>query len=202
MWAVGATVGTLGVGGEASYLLYNNIVLRTNISYIALDFNDIASKFGSPKIPINISSEALFVGAIIDFHPFKTGWRISGGARYVDEIFQGNSNEIETVHLGDHDYTMDQIGSLNASIGNKNTLAPYLGFGFDSSHFSQDGSGFRIGLDLGAFYTGTPDVKITTANAIDGLQADLEKEEASIESALQNYCAFYPVLMLSGRINF
>ena len=34
LWSLGATAGTLGVGAEASTLVYDNVVFRVNGSYV------------------------------------------------------------------------------------------------------------------------------------------------------------------------
>ncbi len=92
---------------------------------------------------------------------------------------------------------------MTATIRNGSPVAPYLGFGYDSSHFSIDGWGFKLGVDLGAMYIGEPDVSIRTARTPDypGFAADVSLAASSLKDSLKNY-PFYPVAMISARFSF
>ena len=95
------------------------------------------------------------------------------------------------------------IGKVTATIRNGNPVAPYVGFGYNSSHFSSDGSGFKLGFDIGAMYIGEPDVTIRTALTPPSatFASDISSATYSIKDSLRNY-PFYPVAMLSARFSF
>ena len=97
----------------------------------------------------------------MDYHPFSSGWRVSAGTRYVDIELQGVAKS--GMSFGGVSYSANEIGNVTATIRNGNTVAPYLGFGYNLSHFSTDGAGFKLGVDIGAMYIGEPDVTIKTA---------------------------------------
>jgi hypothetical protein len=194
-WAVGLTGGTQGIGGEASYLLSDRLVLRSNVTYLGLNVDE------------NIDSNAykfdfgaLFAGGTLDFHPFQSGWRISGGVKYVD--LQFDAGFTGGMEIGDNDYTVDEIGTVTVKARNSNQVAPYVGFGYDASHFSGDGYGLRFGIDVGALYVGDPDIAIATTKTVSGLETDIAKETAALEDKIGQYFNFYPVAMVSGRMTF
>ena len=137
----------------------------------------------------------------MDYHPFSSGWRVSAGTRYVDIELQGVAKS--GMSFGGVSYSANEIGNVTATIRNGNPVAPYLGFGYNSSHFSTDGAGFKLGVDIGAMYIGEPDVTIKTAitPTNPSFSADVSSAASSIKDSLRNY-PFYPVAMLSARFSF
>ncbi len=196
----GVTAGTLGAGVEASALVYNNVVFRVNGTYVKLDSSWVLSS-SSLANDYNLGVTGMFAGGILDYHPFGNGWRLSGGARYVDLELQGVAKN--GLSLDGFSYSASQVGNVTATIRNGNSVAPYLGFGYDSSHFSTDGWGLKLGIDIGAMYIGEPDVSITTAKipTVPAFASDVSSAVTSIKDSLRNY-PFYPVAMLSARISF
>jgi hypothetical protein len=93
---------------------------------------------------------------------------------------------------------------LKKIVRSNNPAAPYLGFGYDSSHFFKEGAEFNLGLDIGALYTGEPDVTLTTSknNNAQALASNLAAETAKAKDDIHKNYMFYPVLMFSGRISF
>ena len=55
--------------------------------------------------------------------------------------------------------TLATTGPIHASVKSSSTIAPYLGLGYDSTHFSD--SRWAIALDLGVIYGGKPTSNIT-----------------------------------------
>lgn len=194
-WSLGLTAGTQGVGGEASYLLSDHLVLRSNVTYLGLNVDETVD--GNDY---QFDLAALFAGATLDYHPFRSGWRISGGVKYVDVKLDAGFTGGMT--LGDTEYTADEIGTVTASVRNSNQAAPYVGFGYDASHFSGDGYGVKFGIDVGTLYVGDPDVSIKTTKTVPGLEANIAEETAAIEDKIGQYFNFYPVVMVSGRMAF
>jgi hypothetical protein len=192
LWSAGITVGTEGVGGEISYLLHNNFAVRAKASYLGLDWE-------SKGHDENFNLSGYFAGVLVDFHPFQTGWRTSGGLKYVNVEY--NSVKAGAQSIGNTEYTADQIGSLKTSVRNSNPAVPYFGVGYDSSHYSKGGTEFNLGLDIGALYIGESDVKLITTkgSAIPGIASDLTNEAAKTKGDIPS---FYPVIMLSGRVSF
>jgi len=202
LWSAGPAIGTLGVGGEVSYLVYKYVVFRANGSYLKFNYNDTITAYGAKNSNYNFDMSGIFAGGIVDIHPFESGWRVSAGLRYVDAELKDIATNGQT--LGSTTYTPAQVGTVTTTIHNTNPGAPYLGFGYDASHFSKDGAGFKLGLDVGALYAGDPDVSIkTTLNpGTAGFSSDVAAETSSLKDSLRKWYNFYPVAMVSGRISF
>lgn len=201
MLAIGATAGTLGVGGEVSALVYDTVVVRAAASYIALNLGDNeTSNSGKGKYDV----QARFAGGMVDWHPFRSGWRMSTGLRYADvDLSATNSlSNGSSVRIGNNSYNAAQVGQLKTAIKNHNMAAPYIGFGYDSAHFNRDGVGLSLGMDIGALYIGDADVKLSTTKSVAGLAADIAVETDKTKSDIKKYYNFYPVFMLAAKISF
>lgn len=99
-------------------------------------------------------------GALIDFYPFDSGWRISGGmmwarieldADIVGEIAEVPSERFYFYINGDHYYYNGNRFRGNTSI-DWNFYGPYLGTGFDVGLFC----GLRLFLDAGLVFANRP----------------------------------------------
>lgn len=201
IFSIGPTIGTLGAGGEASFLVYDSVVLRAAASYIALNIGDGG---GTNSTKGQYEAKATFAGGMIDWHPFRSGWRLSTGLRYADVALDANKTlaPTESMTIGKNTYTASDIGRAHTSLKNHNTAAPYIGFGYDTTHYNRDGMGFSLGLDIGALYIGDANVKLTTAKSVPGLAADIAIETDKTKSDLNKYYNFYPVIMLAAKIGF
>jgi hypothetical protein len=146
-----------------------------------------------------IDTSLLSFGLIADLHPFSSGFRISGGVRYHDMHLAGSiTPDVATVTINGVSYPIAVIGTLHADVtGNK--IAPYLGLGFDSSHFYP--SNFSLSFDVGAVYFGNPKVVLSTDGTAPGLEANLRAEEEKVQDALK-FLQFYPVAMLTAKFVF
>ncbi len=87
-----------------------------------------------------------------------------------------------------------------AKVQNGNEFAPYIGFGWDSSHFNS--SGFAIALDIGALYIGDPKASLTTTRSVAGLQADLDAEVKKVQDEFGRFGQFWPVVSLTAKYRF
>jgi hypothetical protein len=174
-WSAGVMVSTLGPGLQVSYHAYEWAVLRVEGTYISVPAGGLTASLQS-------------AGAIFDLHPFKNAFRVSGGMRYFEYNASG-----DTVVNGDNG-----ASKLHVSVENTNKYAPYLGIGMDTSHFSGDKYEFRFGLDVGAVYSGKPNVSITSATASE------EEIQSQVRDFVNKYQIFnfYPVVGVSARINF
>ena len=138
-------------------------------------------------------------GVIGDWHPFESGFRLSGGVRYVNADF-GGSTTGSNVMIGDHTYTSAQYGTLSLHAKNGNSVAPYLGLGWDSAHFST--SNWSLSVDFGAMYTGDPRIALATTGSAAGLAADLALEEQKVKDSVGKYGRFFPVVQVAGKYHF
>lgn len=195
-FAVGVGISTLGILGELSMKMAPTFVFRLNGSWGELDHD--------ATVDNNRFSGTLRmwgVGAIGDWHPFANGFRLSGGARYGLGEATGSITGSD-VTINGTTYTAAEYGTLRATVESGNRVAPYLGFGWDSTHFSS--SNFFLSLDVGALYVGDPSARLTATNAalVPGLQADLDEEVKQIKKDYGKFGQFWPVIALTAKYRF
>ena len=93
--------------------------------------------------------------------------------------------------------------TLNANVSWSKEWAPYLGIGWGNA--ADDNTldlpvAIGFSLDIGAFYTGSPDVVLTDSSGVVPV-ADLLAEQAQIEDDLSGF-KFYPVITVGIHIRF
>jgi hypothetical protein len=194
--AIGIGISTIGITGELSYKAFSNFVVRANGNWASADYK--------PKLTdteIDGSMRIAGAGLIGDWHPFENGFRMSGGVRWHQASFKGDASG-QDVKLNGVTYTTAQYGKLHGEIEPGHSIAPYLGLGWDSTHFS-DGR-FSIGLDVGAMYLGTPSATLTASKAasVPGLQANANAEAKRLRDDYGKFGEFWPVVGLTAKYRF
>jgi len=191
-FAIGVSAGTLGIGPEVTVRVSPLLAVRGNATFLgfghSVDGDDIEYD-GNLKLAS--------VGATVDVHPFRSGFRISGGARY-------NKNKVkltatpgagESVQLGGRTYTGSQIGTLRGSVRVKE-FAPTLTLGYTGGGTQ----GLNFGIDAGVMFEGKPRIRNLRATgpiAAEPLFQDaLQREEQDIRDDIEKYDIF-PIVQLS-----
>jgi hypothetical protein len=194
---IGLTVGTVGVGGEVSVRPIGNFVLRLGGTWFAFDHD-----FNVDNVTYGLKTNFISAGATIDWHPFGNGIRLSAGGRYHSVDFTGKGSAIGTFDLNGHSYTIATTGPLSANVTWPGAVAPYLGIGFDSTHFSD--SRWALALDLGVIHAGEPTSKLTALNATPGSQlaTDLLIAQKDLGDSVSKYGQFWPVVTLALKYRF
>ncbi len=192
-WAVGATLGTDGVGGDLQYGLTRSLVLRARAVWLKADHAETYD-----RIRYEGHASLSSYGAFVDIHPFGT-WlgrpfmaslgAVSGRRRAaIRATPQGSFS------LGGTTYTAAQLGSLTGEIVPAR-LAPFAGIGWDNT-FTGDGPiGFRV--LAGVVYSDKQDVTLrSTGGLLSGtsaLNGDIQREEAAIRDGAKAL-RFYPAI--------
>ncbi|KPK01080.1 MAG: hypothetical protein AMK71_06950, partial [Nitrospira bacterium SG8_35_4] len=141
------------------------------------------------------------ISALLDWHPFKGSFRVSGGVLYNGNEIDADARSSATYEIGNTTYSASQVGKLTGEI-DFNTIAPYAGIGWDTSF----GKNKRFGLlaDLGVMYQGSPEVDFTAHGPIATNQAfrnNLASEEKNIENEIDEY-EYYPVISIGFAYRF
>jgi hypothetical protein len=194
--AIAGKAGTLGLGGEVSVNLFEDLNLRFGVGAFSFDYdhsiNDIDYKFN-----INLQTFPLMV----DWYPFHNPFHLSGGVILNNTDVDLRAKSSATVDVGGTTYTADQAGTLLGNVS-FNRVAPYVGLGWGNPF----GGSSRWGLlcDLGVAFSGSPNVKLSATGPYASnptFQSNLAKEERDVQSKVDNY-KFYPVLSLSLYFRF
>lgn len=195
-FAIGAKVSTLGLGAELTTRIIPVINLRFGVNGFPLSFDQSTS-----DIDYDVDYDLFSVSAILDWHPFKGDFRISGGVLY-------NRNEIDIVSksasvypIGDTRYTSDQVKQVNGNIS-FNEIAPYFGIGFGNAVEKEKGWGFVF--DAGIVFQGEPDIELTATGPVTSdlhFRINLENEEEDIDDDIEGL-KYYPVVSFGITYKF
>ena len=193
---VSPAISTLGIGLETGIRANDFFGVRFGGNWLGLEFDRTVGD-------VDYEAEATLasLGALIDYHPFKGGFRISGGARanFNNADLTGTPNQ--DVTIGDVTFAAEDVGTLVGDATYR-TFAPYLGLGYGATLLK---GSLTVGFDLGVMYQGAADVDLDAegglleGNAV--LEENLDIEEENVEDELDDYL-FYPVVGLAVIYRF
>ena len=194
--SVAAKVSTLGLGGEGEYSISDTIGIRAGFNYYTYSFSSTEGGINY-SFDLNLMS----VPILVDYHPFKGSFRLTGGAMYNGNNFEAPANYGFSIDIGGVTYTAADVGTLTTDI-EFNSFAPYAGFGWDTT-FGDD-SGFGFSFDVGVLFQGEPQVSLTATGllAADAVfLADMAAEEEELQNSLYNFTIF-PVVSVGINYRF
>jgi len=193
-FAVGAKISTLGIQAEATVGFTDTLNLRGSYNFL-----DYSTDKTFDDIHYDVDIDFTSVSALIDWHPFRNGFRLTGG------VVQHNSEAIldatptEAQRIGDTVYSPEIIGTVTGDVDFED-LAPYVGIGFGNA--IGDSTSFSFSFDLGVAIQ-SYDITLSAPSAalVPGLEDDLRAEEKDIEDDLNEY-ELYPVIAFGIAYRF
>lgn len=194
--SLGPHVSTLGLGAEASAMISDNLVLRLGGNYFAYGTSE-----GIDGITYDADLTLASAGGALDLHPFGNGFLVSAGVYWNGNGLDIDATPTTSVTIGSSTFTPAQVGRIDGEV-EFNAVAPYVGFGWDGSHFGDGALSFKF--RAGLFYMGKPDVTLRSTGTLAGnaaFQAELAREEANIEDDLE-ILGFYPAVTLGFTYRF
>ena len=195
--SIGVRGSTLGIGVEGERTLTDSLGIRGGVNYFTYSYSGAEA-----DIEYDFDLDLMSAPILVDWHPFKGSFRISGGVLLNGNEINATAKPIGSFDIGDGTYipTTD-IDTLKGKI-DFNAVAPYLAFGWDTCFGKESGFGFVF--ELGAVYQGTPeaDLSVTGPIASDSMfQSNLAAEEADLQDALDNF-KIYPVVSVGISYRF
>lgn len=192
--SVGGKVSTLGFGLEGEKVLSDSIGVSGVVNYFPYSYSGTES-----DISYEFDLDFMSIGAVADWHPFRGSFRLSGGIFYNGNELKGKAGP-GSIEVGGVDYTLD---SLEAKI-EFNSVAPYVGLGWNTSFKKERGLGFLF--EFGALYQGTPKASLSASGSSavvsnPTFQANLATEEADLQDALKDY-KWHPVIGIGLNYKF
>jgi len=178
-------ISTLGAGLEVAKGFTPNFGVRAGFNYFSYAYDAKESDI-SYDFELELKSFAMFA----DWHPFKGAFRLSGGLLINGNGLTGNAKPTAPVDIGGTDYSLDSI-NLDISY---NTIAPYVGLGWDTTFGDDDNWGFAF--DLGLIYSGSAEASLTANGAgtsIAGFEANRKKEQDELQNDLDSL-KWWPVV--------
>lgn len=193
-FTVGANIGTLGPGLELGYRLNSYLGARAGFNWIGYTFN-VAGGDNSYGVTANWFNGS----ALIDFYPFESIFRITGGAHFGRPTVSGHYTPTGFVTVGGVTYSAAEVGRLNADATFSSAALPYVGMGVEGSPFSNN---IVLGLDAGVVIFSNPRIKISQSGGTIAVPiAELQADADSFNSNWQKI-PVYPVVQLTAKYKF
>jgi len=195
-FSLGTQITTLGPGIEVHSRVNDYFGMRTNVSYFTFSHEDKID-----DINYDLDLDMLNLSIILDLHPFKNSFHLSGGIYFNNNEILGEGSSSLSFNIGGTNYSGSEIGTLNANV-ELGDLSPYVGFGWNTSAQKESGWGFV--LNAGLMFTGSPDVVMTANGPIASnpiFKLNLDKEKAEFEKDIHKF-EFYPVVNLGLNYRF
>lgn len=193
---VSPAVSTLGLGLEGGARINESFGLRLGGNWLGFDYDGVE---GDVDYDADVTLASL--GALVDYHPFQGGFRVSGGLRFNFNQADLDGTPTDDIDIGNETFSPDEVGTLTGDAG-FNVLAPYLGIGYGATLLK---GALSIGFDVGVMYQGQADVDLDAESGLLSddavLQANLAIEEDEVEDDLEDFVV-YPVVGLAVIYRF
>lgn len=197
-FAVSLDGGTTGIGGSLWITASERFTIT--LGYGALDIDE---DYSTDEADYTGSAKLANGHALLNWHPFKGGFHLTGGAILADDQFDAVAQPAAgtTYEFDGVTYQASEVGNLTASVLIADDIVPYAGLGWSTSPH-KEGLGFFI--DLGVMFSGS----VTAELAADGplasnptFQQNLEQERQDLQAELDEY-EIFPVVRLGVMYRF
>ena len=189
--AIGGRAGTLGFGGEVALGLSDVITLRGGFGVFPYEYD---GEFDGEEFSVTFPSSLWSAG--IDLYLGGGPIRLMGGV-----MGRTGDLEVESTFTGSRDIggtTYSSSGTLSGVLEQK-SIAPFAGIGFGK----HTAGGFGFFLDLGAAFTGDPEVNMTVSGpvaSLPGIQASVQQEADDIQEDLGTWLKIWPIVSIGIKI--
>lgn len=199
--AVGAGVGTLGLGVHAAKEVNSFLALRLNANvgrFTVPSLGLYATDFGG--ISYDVEGDLKTFGLLADLHPFGLspigdGFVVTGGIYYNKNEFEATTGPVTVDVGGSGNQSVDLLGTFSFD-----EFAPYLAIGYDGTFHTALPVAFFA--RAGVLFQGGPSVRLQELTGNPAVsQANLDAEAAQIEADLSNY-EYYPVFSVGLTVSF
>ena len=193
---VSPAVSTLGLGLEGGVRINRTFGVRFGGNWLGFDYDDVD---GDLDYEADVTLASL--GTLVDYHPFRGGFRVSGGLRFNFNQADLDGTPTDDVDIGDETFSPEEIGTLTGDVG-FGVVAPYLGIGYGATLLA---GALTVGFDLGVMYQGKADVDLDTEGGLlsdDAVLLDsLAQEEDEVQDDVDDF-VIYPVVGLAVVYRF
>lgn len=201
---VGASldVGTSGLGVHLSTPIASKLNARVGLNYASYNYSGHTS-----DVDYDFKLKLATFDALLDYHPFDSAFRVSGGLVYNGNKIEANAkpNGNGTYTINGHTYTTAAAaaGAINGKIDFRKA-APYLGIGWGNA---ANGKGLGFAMDLGVTFQGSPKTQLVNSGCTapaalcSQLNNDVVAENAKLADKVNNFRA-YPIVRLGVSYGF
>ncbi len=197
-FAITPKIGTQGIGLDGVVRINDYLRLRGGGNYLTYsgnhEINDIDYEYDA-----SIANGNTFV----DYHPFASGFRITGGAFYGPDELEVTSNPITSLTIGNASYTPSEIGTMKAKV-ETGDISPYAGIGY-SDVFTANGANrhWFLEADLGVKFNDITSTASSTGTLSNDptFNADLQREKNKVQDEF-DILEYYPILNIGVTYKF
>ncbi|MEC8901279.1 MAG: hypothetical protein VYB92_05500 [Pseudomonadota bacterium] len=196
--SVGAIAGTTGFGGDVSWRFHENLAITGRYT----DGLDLDTDLEEDGVDYEAEFGMKASSLKMEYFPFGGRFFVSVGAMIpdIEANVTGTPQDGMSYELNGTSYSASQIGSVVGTATVADSVQPYLGWGWRSSH--QPGFGFFSEFGLVATDV---DVSLRTTNGFENLSPelrdDLRGEEASLQDDIEKLPVF-PVAVIGVSYTF
>ena len=186
---VNGKLSTLGLGVEAAFPVTQSVDARIGLNTYKYNFNKTSTS--SNGISTNYSGDLNLqsLEALADWHPWESGFRVSGGLLYNNNKFTMTAQPSGgNVVVGGVSYVVQAGTAVNATV-DFSKVVPYLGIGWGRT---PKNTGLSFTSDLGVVFQGSPKGSVSTNNT-NVTAAAIVQANADLNSSLKSFNV-YPVL--------
>lgn len=206
---VGAVAGSLGVGLTLTVPIIPELNVRAYGAGLSFGVDvevDDADGIQDNELDFDGDVTVGGVGALLDYHPFRNGFRASAGVLYNFNKFEGTAVCDET--LCEVDGQQPPVVARGDRVRGEvdySGVAPYVGLGWGNA-VDKNGR-WSFSFDVGAMFTGSPDVSVRCTQVAAGAAAQsicnqqAEAEEDELEDEVGDF-KVYPVVSLGFAYRF
>ena len=192
----GVKAGTLGFGAEVSWRPIGWLDVRAGTNFY--DYDDSGSQAGV-NYDATLALDTFYLTGNFRFplSPF----RLTAGAFTNNNELTLASQDATSFLIGSNPnpYSSADVGTIQ-SVASFDSVAPYLGAGFDFDLMDRLG----LSLDFGVLWQGDPNVTISATGLLGSnasFLADLEAERQELLNKVEDLKA-YPVISIGFNFNF
>jgi hypothetical protein len=196
-FALGANVGTPGLGVEAQFRLNDSLVVRGGGDWLDFDHDET---YGDVAYKGKIKSKT--GGVFLDWHPMQGGFFVSGGSYFGKRKLNLAGTPTRDTQIGGVTFTPAQIGTITGDV-ELSDAQPFVGLGWDNT-FTRDGAwGFRA--MAGVSFSDSPKVDLTASGGTlsndPTFQQRLREEEAEVRDDAKDF-KYFPVAQVGVTYRF
>lgn len=191
--------GGLKLGTPGSGLEFESLVIeRFGIHAVSYNYDEVGIRYDGT---LRFGTGFL----LADWHPYASGFRLSGGVAYNNQRFLGTAARpgAGTINISSANYSSAQLSSLDGRV-TFSKASPYLGVGWGLT--PRAGSRLYFSADVGVTYQ-RPSATLLggcsaalTGSVCSQLQSDLRAEEAELHAA--DDFRLYPVISVGFGLRF
>lgn len=159
--------------------------------YLPFKLSNFENDFDGTTLVINGDLKLGALQALIDFHPFKNAFKITGGVAYMLTDVTAIGNVKDSVLQVDILLSPDEVGKIDIGI-KVGPICPYVGLGFGRA-IPRSRASFNF--EIGGYYISQPKVSFVASGMLEPSSAN----ETIIQDNMKGY-SWLPVMNFG--INF